>query len=364
MSQIQVPLVVSEETLAGYASVLVTLTYTDSALAGFSALRTALVINEPLLEGYSTVRTNLLVLEALIPVAPEPFMSNLAFPGFGNLASDNTKPAASNPSAALPGLSFSIHKKPEFKTRISEAASGREARLSLTDMPRWQFEIPYEFLEDSSGLKSSLKQLMGFFLAMRGSFDTFLVKDPDDYTAVSGNCGTGNGGTLQFPIRRTMGGMFDEVVGQIDTSNTVAISYGLSQTAGVPGAGPYTITVTNSAAYIETLSVTIAGTALTKVTGAPAAMQYAVAAGVYTFNAAQASASAVIRYRYTAPGGDYTVTMPNQLVFGAAVASGTTVYFDGQFYFVCRFLDDTMDFEKFMHQIWSVGAVAFRSVIQ
>lgn len=363
MSEVRSTVIITEAAAAGLASVLSPVVLNEPITGGYSTVRAAAALNEPLVGGYSTVRAATAMIESLIPVPPEPFMSALAFPGFGNLASDNTKPAASNPSSSLPGLAYSIHKKPLFKTRIAEGASGREQRVSLTDMPRWQFDLPYEFLEDASGLDSSLKQLMGFFLAMRGSYDTFLVKDPDDYLAVAGNCGTGDGTILQFPIRRTMGA-FSETVGQVDDTNTITVSYGITETDSVPGTGPYTITVAHAADFIEDTGVTIGGVALTKVAGVPAAMQYAVSAGVYTFNSAQHGASAAISYRYTAPGTDYTVTMPNQLVFGSAVADGTTVYIDCQFYFVCRFLDDTMDFEKFMNLLWSVGTVSLRSVLQ
>lgn len=61
-------------------------------------------------------------------------------------------------------------------------------------------------------------------------------------------------------------------------------------------------TVTTDYTWLADGGVTLGGVALTKVTGAPAAMQYAVDDdGVYTFNDAQASATVLITYSYVPP---------------------------------------------------------------
>lgn len=73
------------------------------------------------------------------------------------------------------------------------------------------------------------------------------------------------------------------------------------EAAAVPGVSAYTVTpAAPYGAWAADAGVTLAnGTALTKVTGAPAALQYAVsAAGVYTFNVAQATAAVLLSYSY------------------------------------------------------------------
>lgn len=69
----------------------------------------------------------------------------------------------------------------------------------------------------------------------------------------------------------------------------------------VPAASTYTVTVdAPQGKWAVDEGVTLAnGTALTKVASAPAALQYSVADGVYTFNAAQASAAVLISYSFT-----------------------------------------------------------------
>jgi hypothetical protein len=137
-----------------------------------------------------------------------------------------------------------------------------------------------------------------------------------------------------------------------------------AETDAVPGTGPYTVTVTHAATFAADGGVAISGTALTKVSGAPAANQYSVDAttGVYTFNSAQASASAVITYTWRATG--VTLTLPNQAVFSPAAPSGNVLTADFDFYFVCRFTDDKAEFNQFVSKLWDLQKLDFRSVIQ
>lgn len=150
-------------------------------------------------------------------------MSDTPFPGFGNSATNPAVPAAADPfNTPLPGLTIDVKKAPRFRTNISEAASGNETRYAQAEYPRWEFELSYDFLEDRTGAESSLKTILGFFLARRGSFDSWLFKDPDDYLSTGGVCGTADGVTTEFPLCRTLGG-FNEVVGQVDTANAIQI---------------------------------------------------------------------------------------------------------------------------------------------
>ena len=60
--------------------------------------------------------------------------------------------------------------------------------------------------------------------------------------------------------------------------------------------------------------------------------------------------------------GNYSLTAPNTLVFTSAPASGVTVSADFSYAFNCRFLDDQMDFEEFMSNLWKLDSMKFRSV--
>ena len=108
-------------------------------------------------------------------------------------------------------------------------------------------------------------------------------------------------------------------------SGQLTTSFGEAGT--VPGSSAYTVTVANSAAWQDDYGVVYAvnGLPLTKAASAPAAGQYSVAAGVYTFNSADANKAVLISYTYTITGTGQALTLANPLM-------GTTPTFQAQLY--------------------------------
>jgi hypothetical protein len=88
-----------------------------------------------------------------------------------------------------------------------------------------------------------------------------------------------------------------------------------------------TYTVLNAATFVSDDGVLYAtsGLPLTKVSSAPGAGQYSVAAGVYTFNSADSGKNVLVSYTYTVSGTGQTFTIANQLL-------GTTPTFQALFY--------------------------------
>ena len=93
-------------------------------------------------------------------------------------------------------------------------------------------------------------------------------------------------------------------------------AFSVGEVHSVPAATPYTVTVTNSATFLDDQGVVYGATGLPLqlVTGTPAQGQYSVSAGVYTFAAADASAPIYITYRYTVAASGQTLTITNQLL--------------------------------------------------
>jgi endoglucanase Acf2 len=83
----------------------------------------------------------------------------------------------------------------------------------------------------------------------------------------------------------------------------------------IPGT-PYQVTVTHSGTFVTDYGVidTLTGTQLTKVASSPATGQYSVAAGVYTFAAADTTKTVKISYSYTDSTAGATITLANQLM--------------------------------------------------
>ena len=58
----------------------------------------------------------------------------------------------------------------------------------------------------------------------------------------------------------------------------------------------------------------------------------------------------------------YSLAAPNTLSFSTAPGAGVAVTADFTFAFNCRFLDDQMDFQEFMSNLWKLESMKFRSV--
>lgn len=111
------------------------------------------------------------------------------------------------------------------------------------------------------------------------------------------------------------GGLLNDIIyGQsLATGQTVAA---LGEAGSIPAATTYTVTVANAADFVDDLGVVYAATGLAfvRVASAPAVGQYTVAAGVYTFAAADASKNVLIDYSYTVAASGSTITLTNQLL--------------------------------------------------
>ena len=148
-------------------------------------------------------------------------------------------------------------------------------------------------------------------------------------------------GQYQYPLavaRGTIKTTGKAKVARISGLAFANLFYGVTPAAGqlatsfaeaeaVPASSAYTITVANSATFVDDDGVLYAATGLplTKVASAPVAGQYAVAAGVYTFNSADAGKAVLVTYTYTLSATGQKFTVANQLL-------GTTPTFQALFY--------------------------------
>lgn len=59
---------------------------------------------------------------------------------------------------------------------------------------------------------------------------------------------------------------------------------------------------------------------------------------------------------------DYTIGSTGIVTFVAAPAAAAALTWTGTYYFRCRFMQDSADFENFMKNLWSLGKIEFISV--
>lgn len=103
----------------------------------------------------------------------------------------------------LPGLEWDLVKTPSFNTKIMQSVNGRELRASYQSVPKYEINMSFSFLRESKG-RTEQQALEGFFLDRRGSFDSFLLKMPDDNQF---DCTfTGGGTQTTFQLYKTMNG--------------------------------------------------------------------------------------------------------------------------------------------------------------
>jgi hypothetical protein len=62
------------------------------------------------------------------------------------------------------------------------------------------------------------------------------------------------------------------------------------------------------------------------------------------------------------PTGAYSFTAPNTITFSSAPGAGVAIAWTGTYAFLCRFLDDQLDFEEILSGAWQNKSVKFRSI--
>ncbi|WP_445364893.1 DUF2460 domain-containing protein (plasmid) [Microbulbifer sp. ANSA001] len=79
----------------------------------------------------------------------------------------------------LPGLDIKVRRTLIFKTRVQESGSGREVRIRRQRDPRYKYRLRFNFLRSAPPMME-LQQLVDFFEAHYGRWDSFLLDDPYD----------------------------------------------------------------------------------------------------------------------------------------------------------------------------------------
>jgi hypothetical protein len=354
------------------------LTASLAVTGGAPHLRAPLTLTEAVTGGQPKLRAALVVVQAVIPI-PEPLpVATLVFP-------------------ALRGQTYPVKKTAEFNTGVRRVTSGRRTATAFRQFPIWRFEVVFDYLPDrnpGSAGYTDYRTLQSFFLQMQGQFGLFLFRDSDDNHVVGGTIATADGVTLQWPFVRSLNGaVFSETgvlsagqpepVGQIDRSTLVQ-----PFASSVANIGTSQFTVVNHGLATGQGPLFIANNGGSLPTPLAASTSYwaiSVDANHFQLAASKANALALTPITLTAIGSgnhsitkgvaiydngallgpsSYSITLPNQLVFASAPTSGHAITADFDFWFVCAFSDDKVDFDKFMNQLWQLEKLDFESVIQ
>jgi uncharacterized protein (TIGR02217 family) len=235
-----------------------------------------------------------------------PFLDPVAMPllnTYEPIASDDTTVTPIFPTQDdLPGLAFSVFRRPLWSTVVQGNVSGKESAIGYVSYPRYEYELNFEFLRGDVTFAEQ-QSLQGFFNAVAGRVRVFLFDDVDDDYVVDQFIGIGDGVTTRFKLVRTRGGMIEQVLGA-DFSSFLP--------DGVTAAG---------------VKINAVGTATANYDG---------------WNNAAGNA-------------------PGYLRFSPAPAAGDVLTATFFYRWPCRFTDDSMTFEKFMSELWSGKSIKFRT---
>ncbi len=101
---------------------------------------------------------------------------------------------------SLPGQAWPLTFSPAWNTQVKTSVSGREVRAAFQAIPISTVTLTFEFLRPAH--KATLR---GFFMALRGRWDSFLLDAGDDSLAADMPFATGDGSTKSFQLANTMG---------------------------------------------------------------------------------------------------------------------------------------------------------------
>jgi uncharacterized protein (TIGR02217 family) len=122
----------------------------------------------------------------------------------------------------LPGLAWSVFKRPVFNTQVQTSVNLSELRASLSATPVYRFRLSFSVLRDDR-VHDELRTLAGFFKARRGKFDSWRYRDPDDCRVVRQGLGVGDGIRTVWPLLRSFG-EFTERVAQVEAIEEVRVN--------------------------------------------------------------------------------------------------------------------------------------------
>lgn len=142
----------------------------------------------------------------------------------------------------LAGLGFGS-RRALHSTNVQTAASGREVRIAMWTYPKYEWDLPFNYLKTDTGI-AQFQTLIGFFNLMHGDLTAFLYADQYDYTVTAQAIGTGNATKTAFTLVKTFGGFTEPVQAvKVDTVTplvyldgvlkTVTTDYTINATTGV-----------------------------------------------------------------------------------------------------------------------------------
>ena len=113
--------------------------------------------------------------------------------------------------------------------------------------------------------------------------------------------------------------------------------------------------------YVDPTDMSVKGQTIATGDGATSSFALTRTLGAFTEPVSYAT-QLVAAYVAGLPQAGITLVAPNIVTFATPPAAGAAITADFSYAFLCRFLDDSQDFENVMSGLWQVQSLKFRSV--
>jgi hypothetical protein len=314
---------------------------------------------------------------------------------------------STNVLPSLAGLGIDVTRTPVFDTVVQQSISGKETRIARQLYPRYQWDVMFNVLRSAGGY-TEYQQLIGFFNARQGQFDTFLYQDADDNAVTGQTIATADSVTTAFQLVRAFGGNVEPVlapntvsavyVNGVSTPSTPLSAPGAPSLSSVAGGSLGATTYYVKVAWQTNNGVTLGGTEASLAVGASNLLKVTQPASppasainwlIYVSNTAGGGSNAET-YQVGVAIGTTTWTEPTSgLVSGAALpATNTTgwsvstwgatspgvITFNGapyspyvisadfSYYWPVRMMEDKLAFQQMYSRKYKVKKFSFISV--
>lgn len=119
-------------------------------------------------------------------------------------------------STSFIGMDIEISRTAKWESRVQENVAGKETRISYRTIPRWNWEVKFNFLRNNNpGLAQNntveFANFTAFYNNRAGAFDSFQWQDPEDNSVLGQSLGVGTGVASGYQLVRSLGGFTENI---------------------------------------------------------------------------------------------------------------------------------------------------------
>lgn len=259
---------------------------------------------------------------------------------------------------SLAGLGWSVNRSQAWSNRKPMSISGKETAIADWSVPRRTYTLTYNVLRQGNGLYipsdvwAEFGTLYAFFNQMGGGFDSFLYTDTLDNAVVKQGLGNTDGASFSFPLERAFSGFVEPVLAPNTSGVGLYLNNTLQSTStyAVVGWGAGTGIISGGTCTTTNTSKTLTNVVLPSNVNAQNNM-LVIGAGVPfpSFITVVGPTSIVLNNACTGNASNVSITIvgSGNVAFASPPTVGQALTITMGYYWPCKFVADTCEFEQF-----------------